>query len=82
MYVKLIESMIEIWKFKKKFIWIFFKKTKKLGKIKENDLSVFDFESLWIYHAYDILVLNQEFENGKKCWLEIILEKPKTRANF
>ena len=48
----------------------FSRKSKKLEKIKENDLSIFYFESLQIYHAYDILVLNQEFENEKNIgWI-------------
>ena len=48
----------------------FSRKPKIFEKIKENDLSVFCFESLWIYHTYGLLVFNQEFENGKNVgWI-------------
>ena len=43
----------------------FVKKQEKRRKNEKNVLSIFGFESLWIYHAYNILVLNQEFENRK-----------------
>ena len=55
---------------RKNFVWLFCGKTEKRKKKEKNILSVFGFESLWIYHAYDILVLNQEFENGKNVgWI-------------
>ena len=60
----------------------FVEKSKKKKKKGKNVLSIFGFESLWIYHAYDILVLNQEFENGKKYWLDLFWEKIETRVNF
>ena len=60
----------------------FSRKPKNRGKIKENDLSVFDFESLWIYHAYDILALNQEFENGKNVGWIYFREKLKLGQIF
>ena len=55
---------------KKTLFGYFWETPKNEEKKEENDLSIFGFESLWIYHAYDILVLNQEFENGKNIdWI-------------
>ena len=82
MCVELIKSMIEIWKFKKNFVWLFCEKIEKNEKRKKNILSVFGFEHLWIYHVYDILVSNQEFENGKNVGWIYFGENPKLGQIF